>query len=345
MIGAEQETRAVSQTLRRVFVMAIGLALAALAPAQSHAREACLPAPEVVRDISLPRFYGDVDGATVDPERDTAHKAAVKQLTAFVRHVTQDADKALRRSKPEAQEALARCALSWLTAWAKGGAYLGAMQTRQAEYQRKWDLAGLAIAYLKLKPFAAAEDRAAIEPWLKEFADKARAFFDDRERARNNHWYWLGLAAAAVGMAAESPRHWDMAREIFRDAARDIGTDGVLQKEMARRSRALHYHAFALTPLVVMAELAAVRGEDWYAIEGGAVHRLAKLTLGGLVDPTDFDARAGVAQERPVNGRAGWLQLYRTRFPERVPAGVEIADGHRWIGGSAAVLAGVLGRR
>ena len=90
---------------------------------------------------------------------------------------------------------------------------------------------GVALAYVKLKPFATAEQRNVIEPWLQRFADAARAFFDDRERARNNHWYWLGLAAAAVGHATDSPRHWEMARDIMRDAARDIGTDGILQKE------------------------------------------------------------------------------------------------------------------
>ncbi|MEQ1715968.1 MAG: alginate lyase family protein [Hyphomicrobium sp.] len=309
------------------------------------AQDACPAAPPVVRDITLPRFYGDKDGSVIDPERDAAHKAAVAPLTAFVRAVTQDADKALRRSKPEAQKALALCTLTWIATWAKGDAWLGTMATRQAEYQRKWDLAGVALAYLKLKPFATAEQRQVIEPWLKRFADVARTFFDDRERQRNNHWYWLGLGAAAVGMAAESPQHWEMAREIMRDAARDIGTDGTLKAEMTRKSRALLYHAFALTPLVVMAELAASRGEDWYGFEAGAVHRLAKLTIDGLNAPETFDACVGVAQERPVNGRAGWVQLYRARFPERVETAPDIPEGHRWIGGSAAVLRDVLGRR
>lgn len=320
--------------------IAISMIAAPVQPAQANGT--CPASPAVVRDISLPRFYSDADGSIVDPEQDAAHKAAVKELTLFVRHVTKDADKSLQRTKSDQQQALAQCALSWLSAWAKGGAYLGTMSTRQAEYQRKWDLAGLALAYLKLKPHATADDRAAIEPWLKAFADKARAFFDDHNRQRNNHWYWLGLAAAAVGVAADSPRHWELAREIMRDAARDIGTDGALAAEMARKSRALHYHAFALTPLVVMAELAAARGEDWYAPESGAIHRLAALTLAGLADPGVFDTLAGVAQHRPVNGRAGWLQLYRARFPDRVPAGVEIADGHRWIGGSATLLAQAL---
>ncbi len=342
--GVGQELAAVRgrSQLRALTKWASVAALAALLSVPATAQEACAPVPPVVRDIALPRFYGDAEGSVIDAERDAAHKAAVAPLTAFVRHVTQDADKALKRTKSEQQTALAMCTLHWIATWAKGDAWLGTMATRQAEYQRKWDLAGVALAYLKLKPFATAEQRSVIEPWLRRFADTARSFFDDRERQRNNHWYWLGLGAAAVGVATDSPRHWEMAREIMRDAARDIGTDGTLAKEMTRKSRALLYHAFALTPLVVMAEIAASRGEDWYGFEAGAVHRLAKLTVEGLNAPETFDARVGVAQERPVNGRAGWAQLYSARFPERVSKVPDIPVSHRWIGGSAEVLQKVL---
>ena len=112
---------------------------------------------------------------------------------------------------------------------------------------------------------------------------------------------------------------------------------------MERKARALHYHAFALTPLIVMAEIAAARGEDWYQFEQGAVHRLTARTMAGISDPAGFDRLMGVAQERPVNARAGWLQLYQSRFAERVPAGVPaIASGHRWLGGNVLVLKRVL---
>jgi poly(beta-D-mannuronate) lyase len=131
----------------------------------------------------------------------------------------------------------------------------------------------------------------------------------------------------------------------MRDAARDIAADGTLAKEMERRQRALHYHVFSVMPLVIMAELAASRQEDWYAFGNGALHRLIATTHAGLVDVKRFDARASVAQERPVNARAGWLQLYQARFPGRLTAPhPSVAIGHRWIGGSVETLRAALAR-
>ena len=85
----------------------------------------------------------------------------------------------------------------------------------------------------------------------------------------------------------------------MQDASRDIAADGTLPLEMAREGRALYYHAFAVMPLVALAELGRSRGEDWYALGDGALHRLVAKTAEGLNDPTIFDKLAGVAQQRP----------------------------------------------
>ena len=283
----------------------------------------------------------------VDPALAAGHKAAVAPLTEWLRHVVSDADKAWTRAKLDAREEAARCAAGWLTAWAKGGALLGRMETKQAEYQRKWDAAGAALAWIKVKRYASPEQRAVVEPWLVALADASRAFFDDRGRKRNNHWYWMGLLAGATAIAAGSERHWRLAREIMAEAARDIGPDGSLGHELDRRSRALHYHAFAAMPLVALAEIATAVGDDFYAVEGGALHRLVGLSMRGLADPALFDRLAGEKQETPVRPGAGWMQLYAARFPARVtgPLPGDPPKGHRWLGGDTTVLKEALGTR
>jgi poly(beta-D-mannuronate) lyase len=300
---------------------------------------AACPAHPPVRDLDLPRFYADAAGTEVDPAARDAHAAAVAPLTAFVRAVTQEADRALTRPTGAERRTLARCPLDQLARWADGEALLGRMSQAQADYQRKWDLAGLALAYLKLKPFATPTQRSAIEPWLVRLGDAARAFFDAPGRKRNNHWYWLGLGLGAVGLAADTPRHWDMARGIMADAVRDIGADGLLPLELQRGPRALFYHVFALMPLIPLAELAASRGEDWYALADGALHRLVAVVHAGLRDPAPFVRATGVFQEVAANARAGWLQLYLARFPDRLaPPHPAVAMGHRWLGGSVLTL-------
>ncbi|HRD74621.1 MAG TPA: hypothetical protein PK264_01585, partial [Hyphomicrobiaceae bacterium] len=67
-----------------------------------------------------------------------------------------------------------------LAAWADAGALTGRMETRQAEYQRKFDFVGLALAWVKVRPHASEVERRAIDAWLIRLADLSRAFFDDR---------------------------------------------------------------------------------------------------------------------------------------------------------------------
>lgn len=324
-------------------VLAAMLATAAVPPAL--ARDACPAAPPPVSSLDLTRFYADKEGSTVDPALAEQHKAETEPLTRFLREVTSDADKSLKRTKPGDQVAAAECALEWLAAWARAGALLGRMGTKQAEYERKWDMTGAALAYIKLKPVASDAQRQTIEPWLVKLADASRAFFDDPTHKRNNHWYWLGLGLGAVAIAADSRKHWEMARAIMQDGARDIAPDGSLPQELARGKRALHYHGFALMPLAALAELGRARGEDFYGFGNGALMRLADLTARGHADPAVFEKLAGVAQEQPVKPGAGWAQLLALRNPALAGKLPAMPPGHRWLGGDVLLLAETLNRR
>ncbi|WP_245637252.1 alginate lyase family protein [Burkholderia singularis] len=60
---------------------------------------------------------------------------------------------------------------------------------------------------------------------------------------------------------------------------RDIGPDGALAREVKRGNHALHYHTFALIPLVFAAELARRRNIDLYRESGGAIGRPANPVI------------------------------------------------------------------
>ena len=324
-------------------LLTLALVMLAAMAATSSVDAACPRTPPAVKDLALPRYYTDRDGSVVDPRLLAKHRALVKPLTEFLRFVSSEADKSIRRTSPASASEAADCALQWLTGWASQDAWLGTMAGNQDEYQRKWDLTGAALAYLKLRPRATVEQRAVIEPWLMRFADAALKFFDNRDRKRNNHWYWLGLGVGATAIATGSETHWAAARGIMQDAASDITADGLLPLELERKSRALHYHVFSLMPLVVLAELGHTRGEDWYALSDGALNRLADVTMKGLADTDTFDQLAGIPQEQPVEPGAGWLELYSWRYPDQIPGGLpDVAQGHRWLGGDTTVLAQVL---
>ncbi len=339
---------------RLAVCLALVAAGAVAGPAVALAREACPAPPPAIRDLALTRFYADSKGSEVDPALAEKHKAETAPLTAFLRHVTSHADKAWTRTKIEDQVSAALCGLAWLEAWARGGGLLGRMDTAQAQSERKWDFTGAALAFLKLKPFATDAQRRTITPWLIKLGDAAWADLAQPGKKHNNHWYWLGLGLGAAALADDNPKYWELARSIMTDAARDIAPDGSLPMELARGSRALHYHAFALMPLVALATLAAAKGEDFYALGAdakgiGALDRLAALTARGLADPAVFDTLARVPQERPVNAGAGWAQLYTATRGARLGEGLDAArlgvkPGHRWLGGDVSVLNSALKR-
>ena len=52
--------------------------------------------------------------------------------------------------------------------------------------------------------------------------------------------------------------------EHYRLGVSQIGPDGTMPLEMARKSKARHYHNFALMPFVLIAEVAAQNGVDLY---------------------------------------------------------------------------------
>ena len=288
----------------------------------------------------MARPYTDAAGSNADAATTARHTAEAEPLKAWLSFVTRSADAAMSASGDAAAEA-GRCAVRWLAEWARAGALLGDMTSKQAEYERKWDMTGAALAWLKVRRYASPDERRDIDTWLARLADASTRFAELPGHKRNNHWYWLGLGLGAVGIATVDPARWARAHAIFRDALAHIAADGTLPLELARGKRALHYHAFAVMPLVTLAELAAMRGEDWWSERDGALHRLVARTLAGLADPAAFDTLAGVAQERPVNPQAGWIALYAARFPERVPAGLPASKpSHRWLGGDVRLMSG-----
>jgi poly(beta-D-mannuronate) lyase len=120
----------------------------------------------------------------------------------------------------------------------------------------------------------------------------------------------------------------------------EIRPDGTLAIELARRQKALEYHNDALAPLVMAAELAALRGDDWYGHEDGAIHRLVARVLSGLRDPKSFAVLANEpAVEVPRGGLLGWLAFYRMRFPDRGDGAPSGPFRSPWLGGDMTLTA------
>ncbi len=122
----------------------------------------------------------------------------------------------------------------------------------------------------------------------------------------------------AAGIADNRRDLYDWGIDSFKIGIAQVSAEGTLPLEMARRSRALHYHLFAAAPLVTMAELAEANGTDLYGENDKALARLIHRAASGIEDPSFFAAKAGIAQE-PMDLHAddiAWVAPFARRFPD-----------------------------
>ncbi len=279
------------------------------------------PIPRPIRDLLGVSYYTDANHSVADPLSKEKNQEAFAPLRAFVRQVTNLAD-GWMESRP-AQPAYAVRTLELLAVWARGGALLGATN-QQGEYEREWTLGSFALAYLKLRDAPGLDPgaRTDVEAWLVKLAAAVQPHYGHvgRSSSANNHACWAGLAVAATGAATQSHALFDWGLAQGRIGIAQVRADGFLPLELDRKALALHYHLFALSPLVMLAELGEANGVDLYGEGDNAILRLAHRVIAGLGDPSPFAAAAGVAQQlrRPARGAdLAWAEPYYARFHDR----------------------------
>jgi poly(beta-D-mannuronate) lyase len=281
--------------------------------------------PEVVhlsRDLTTDRFYSDSKSSVIDPELWKAYVATSGPYKQLGQQIVDAADD----FRTTGSRAAAECAIQHMTAAAKEGVFTGKMSSNQAYYVQGWVIGAIAIAYLKVRGsgIVSAEEQHAILPWIEQVVLQTTDYYDVRRAkatgdAMNNHLYWAGVEVAAAGIAANNRTLFDWGIATYEIGVAQIQPDGVLPQEMRRGQRALHYHLFALSPLVYLAEFGEVNGLHLYAMHDFALKKLAILSTQGLIDNSFFAKAAGVAQDTP-NGpptaeEISWAPIYVARFP------------------------------
>lgn len=287
----------------------------------TNAPYTCPVPPPFVVTVDVDPYYVDSHASVIDQKKFDAFQKASEPSTHLSQYVTLAADDYLAKgSKPAAA-----CAYMLLDAAAKADAWAGKMPGFQGVYLQNWLLSAVGIAYLKVRGSGAgtAEQDMEIQRWFGHLAARVRQFFDSEiERMgldeENNHLYWAGLAVAAEAIADNDHDSGQWAMMAYKAGLDNIQPDGSLRAELKRGQMALHYHLYALGPLIIFAELAETNGIDAYAYNDGAIHRLVKFCVAGLQDPTILEKRTGVKQviSLPYSGSdIGWAVPYVKRFP------------------------------
>jgi len=281
----------------------------------------CPAAPPFAKTQEIGSYYIDNHASVIDPQKFAAFQKASEASGHLSQYATLAADAYLDKGS----RAAALCVFSLLDAAAKADAWDGKMPGFQGVYLQNWLLSAVGIAYLKVRPsgLGTAAQQTDIEKWLGLLSLRVREFFD-AELARigadheNNHLYWAGLAVAVEAIADDDQDAGGWALTAFHTGLDNIQPDGSLKAEMDRGQMALHYHLYALAPLIMLAELGEANGIDLYAEENGALRRLVKFCVDGMEDPAILEKRTGVAQVVTLpyaGGDIGWAVTYVRRFP------------------------------
>ena len=284
----------------------------------------CPAAPKLPRDFATNSYYTDAQHSIPDPVLKKKYEDSVATIEDFSRAMVKASD----AFQTTGNRAAAQCVVDLLESAAEGKVLAGNMDGYQASYVQGWNLGAWAVAYLKVRGsgLASKDQTHAITSWLKNLAEDNRAYYEAKRRAHsgpndsdNNHVYWAGFAIAATGIADDDRGLFNWGVDAYKHGIHDIQGDGTLPMELGRGQMALHYHLYALAPLMMLAEFGEANGLDLYAERDYAIKRLVARCIDGLQDPSFFQKKTGDEQVTSSGIEAwqiSWAQYYTRRFPD-----------------------------
>jgi poly(beta-D-mannuronate) lyase len=286
---------------------------------ESGKKRECPAVPEpYTAELKFPSKYEGSDKArdTLNPKANARYKAATAGINEMEKQVSAMVSDYLHGGDP----AVLRCALDWLATWARAGALEKPTTDHTGKSVRKWALASVASAWVRLKfsqsrPLEAAPEQVRdIERWFERLGKLVVDDWRDQPLEKiNNHEYWAAWAVMATAVAVNRRDWFDWAVEQYKVAAKQVDRDGFLPNELKRETRALSYHNYSLGPLAMIAAFARANGVELAAENDRALDRLARRVLTGLDDPRPFEARTGKKQrvdELQEASKFAWMEPY-----------------------------------
>jgi poly(beta-D-mannuronate) lyase len=294
-------------------------------------------------DLTTSGFYSDSKSSIIDPVKWKAYSESAGPYKKLGDLAVAAADAYRATGSRQAAE----CVLTLEKTAALDKAFTGKMSSSQAYFVQGWVEGALGIAFLKIRNSGVvqSDDANLITRWMQTVTRQTMNYYDDilakpGHENGNNHLYWAGVQVAAVAIAANDRKMFDWSVAAYRNGIRQITPEGTLPEEMRRGQRALHYHLYAASPLVYLAEFGEDNGIDLYSENGGAVKQLVQRSTAGLAGSQYFDRQTGIKQDAP-NGaptaeEIGWAKVYVKRFPDAaISALIAKADslGYMYLGG------------
>lgn len=299
-----------------------------------------VPAP--VGEIQIPHHYLSGSNGPVNP----AEAVATRAYGAYEHRITSG----MNQWVATGNQAEAACALQQMDAWAQAKALTNydPKTWRQSWYQAEWTLtsSGVTDSVLAQDSELDPAQQARVTKWLRSAAHQLISY-EEPGKLGNNHHYYRSLAATSIGVLSGDDELFRFGVNTFKQAVSQEDQNGAFPLEMARHENAIHYQAFALQPLIMIAEFAERQNVDLYSVsDHGRTIRDAVVFLGRAVaDPTVVRQYTTDAQKTNFSpGDVAELNFFIARFgtagiPDSLTKLLEHPAGATRIGGSTTVLA------
>lgn len=278
----------------------------------------CKAFPAPVDHLGGESIYlkGDPTQSRIDSAADARYRQAMAPLWDFVKYVSRSAS--LYELSRDQSSAI--CAITALRTWATAPA-LEHIESRSARLNFGRNLAGIALAYKKVRSKTGLGDRRIIDDWLHGLAESASEVFSgDRTRTPyGNLRYWNSLGVAAVADITDDQHLFAWGMEGMRIGMCQANVDGSLPLEMARGRKALDYQVYATSALVMLAKLSKAHHRDPTRICNEALRRIVNFTIAASLDSRKITSKAGVGQDGALRGdfsrpEYAWIAAYQANF-------------------------------
>lgn len=269
-------------------------------------------------DLDFPSKFEGSDKARDDLNREAEKR--YKKLIAPIRNMERGVNQQIEDYMRSGNQASLDCALKLLRDWSAADGLMGASRTHTGKSMRKWALGTVASSWLRLKfsPTQPLQDDpqlvAQVDEWLDRLAAQVVSEWRDQPlKKMNNHEYWAAWSVMATSVALNKPEYFEWSMKQFAIGASQIDDGGFLANELSRDTRALYYHNYALTPLLMIAAFAQANHHPIDAQQRQALHRLAERILSGVDDPDAFEKKTGKKQnlkDFKSNSKFAWMEIY-----------------------------------
>ncbi|MTK13165.1 MAG: hypothetical protein F8N39_14120 [Clostridiaceae bacterium] len=275
----------------------------------SETAAATCPSYPPVLNLGGTVVYSDSKGSQVDKTAESRNNDAQAPVIDFLKYELTSIEGAPAWNKIE--NLSADCANTLLAEWAEAGALGTTLEadgsfSHQGGINRQILMRSLAIVALKLQQSGKILGPRVV-PWLGHFVHENNASWR-KNTLRSNLYYWAGATSAIYAILSKDKDALDFQNETWSYAMSAIRDDGYLDSELVRGTRALVYHAYALSALLTLREARQAIGLPSLNAEHAQLKRLADRIGAALCHPEAMSTLADVGQQE-MPGEWGYREI------------------------------------